>query len=213
MKFGAPVLLVGNGPVTPAQVAAGRAVTGPVVAADGGVNTVARFGLPLALAIGDSDSISPENMARHRVRYRHDPDQNTTDFEKCLQTITAPLIVGIGFLGGRLDHELAAMNALARFARQKLVLLGEQDIVFVCPARLVLALPTGTRLSVFPMGAVSRLRSTGLLYPLDGLDMAPAARIGTSNLTNANEQVIEVAQGSLLVILPARFLPAVVATL
>ena len=43
-------------------------------------------------------------------------EQETTDLEKCLYSVEAPLFLGVGFLGGRVDHQLAAMNALVKYA-------------------------------------------------------------------------------------------------
>ena len=40
------------------------------------------------------------------------PEQDSTDFDKCLRHIAAPLVLGVGFLGGRVDHELAAFSTL-----------------------------------------------------------------------------------------------------
>ncbi|MCF6273708.1 MAG: thiamine diphosphokinase [Rhodobacteraceae bacterium] len=213
MKFDQPVMLVGGGPLARGVMVQAKGYCGPVVAADGGADTALRFGLSLAGAIGDRDSISPESLHKLAGSYHYDSGQQTTDFEKCLDLIKAPLILGVGFLGGRLDHELAAINALAKFGQKPVVLLGEEDLVFCCPGRLELTLPVGARISFFPMEAVSGLHSTGLAYPLAGLEMAPAGKIGTSNITDAPQQVIKTTRGALLVILPRRFLPLVVAAL
>ena len=212
-RFEKPVLLIGGGPVERSQYEEVARFATSVVAADGGAEVAARYDLTLSAVIGDLDSVSPAVLASYSGCLLRNSDQNTTDFEKCLAVIEAPLLIGIGFLAGRLDHELAAMNALARYSTQKVVLLGARDVVFRCPARLELALPQNTRLSVFPMGPVKGLRSEGLDYTLDGLEMAPDGVIGTSNRTNRDKQVIEAAEGALLVIVPRRHLPKVVAAL
>lgn len=211
--FDTPVLLIGGGPVGPLQLKEAQRFTNEVVAADGGADTADRLGVPLSAIIGDMDSAQPEVLAKYAGRVLHDPDQNTTDFEKCLKHIDAPLIVGIGFLGGRLDHELAALNALAKTPEQKVVLLGEENVVFRSPELLELSLPKGVSISVFPMGQVTGLHSEGLQYGLDGLMLASEGRVGTSNMASAEHQVIEVAQGSLLVIIPRRYLPEAISAL
>lgn len=85
-------------------------------------------------------------------------------------------------------------------------------IVFLCPPVLRLNLPVGTRLSLFPMGAVSGV-SDGLQWPIDGIAFAPGRAIGTSNRVAAPEQRIEVDQPAMLVILPKQHLPAAVSAL
>lgn len=201
-----PVLLIGGGPVGCEQIEQAQRFTNAVVAADSGADTAARCGVAVDVLIGDLDSVSAQGYRDNAQNRIQDPDQNSTDFEKCLKYIRAPLIVGVGFLGGRLDHELAAMNALAKHPAQKVILLGVCDAVFRCPAKLELSLPVGTRVSAFPMGKVSGLSSTGLRYPLEGVEMATEAVIGTSNSTNSATQTIAVETGALLVILPKRHL-------
>jgi thiamine pyrophosphokinase len=203
MNFTAPVLLVGNGPVEAAAVALARPHCTAVVAADGGAKAALAHGLRPEAVIGDMDSCPPD----YRGQTVRIPDQNSTDFEKCLGTINAPLIIGIGFLGGRLDHELAALNALVKTS-QNVVLIGETDLVFRLPATTRFALPPGTRISLFPMGPVAGVTSQGLAWPLDGLHLAPAAQISTSNHTTAPEISLNNPAQPLLCILPRAQLPA-----
>ena len=67
-------------------------------------------------------------------------------------------------------------------------MLGESDICFHAPAQLALDLPTGTRLSLFPMADIL-VRGTGLKYPVDELKMRPWGQIGTSNAVDHTGQV------------------------
>ena len=102
-------------------------------------------------------------------------EQDTTDLEKCLDSVEAPLFLGLGFLGGRIDHHLAAMNALVRHA-------GQAD----GPDRRrgpVLSLPAASSSSTLAAGhagvavsdgAGARAWSReGLRWSVDGLAMAP----------------------------------------
>ena len=75
--------------------------------------------------IGDLDSLRDiAALERAGVPVHRLEEQETTDLEKCLYSVEAPLFVGLGFLGGRIDHHLAAMNALVKFARVPVVLVG-----------------------------------------------------------------------------------------
>ncbi len=207
MNFSAPVLLVGNGPVSAGAMALAKPFCNAVVAADGGARAAVAQGLALAATIGDMDSC-PDNMPTASYgEFIRIAEQSSTDFEKCLKTITAPLIIGIGFLGGRLDHELAALNAVAK-TPQNVVLIGEEDLVFRLPDTARLALPVGTRISLFPMGPVSGVVSHGLAWPLDGLELAPARAIATSNQTTTPEVILTHSGQPLLCILPRAHLPA-----
>ncbi|WP_418591767.1 thiamine diphosphokinase [Ponticoccus sp. (in: a-proteobacteria)] len=174
------VVLVGGGAChLPALKAA---MTGRVVvAADGGTEAVLAAGRTPDAVIGDMDSLRPEIRARIPAHVLYEiSEQDSTDFDKGLRSIAAPLVLGHGFLGKRLDHQLAAMIVLVRRAAQRCVLVGAEDVVCLCPPRLALDLPAGERVSLFPMGPV-RGRSEGLRWPIDGLDFAPGVQGGTSN--------------------------------
>ena len=207
MRFETPVLLVGNGPLEGGAVALAQAFSQTVVAADGGAAAALRYDLPLAAVIGDMDSIAPEIVGDRAVEIARIDDQNTTDFEKCLSEVDAPLIIGVGFLGGRLDHELAVLNTLVRLG-QNVVLIGEVDMVFLLPAVFEATLPVGTRISFFPLGPVRGLESEGLTWPLKGLALDPDGFISTSNRTATAEIAIKNPKQPILCILPRETLGA-----
>ncbi|WP_376744388.1 thiamine diphosphokinase [Marimonas arenosa] len=173
-----------------------------IVAADGAARVVLENGFVPEAVIGDFDSISEATRAVVPEERCHVfDDQDTTDFEKCLSLIEAPLIIGVGFLGGRVDHQLAVLHGLIRFAARPCLLLGKRDLVFLCPPDLRLDLPVGSRFSLFPMTDI-RARSDGLRWALDGISFAPGERIGTSNEVCGPVRV-EVDRPGMIVILPA----------
>lgn len=172
-----------------------------LVAADGGADHAAEWGHIPEHVIGDLDSVSAGLRSRLPADRVHPvDDQDTTDFQKCLALIDAPFIVATGFTSGRIDHTLAVCGALAQRTGPPTLVLGASDVVFAAPARLALDLPPGTRVSLFPMGPLTG-RSTGLRWRIDGLDLAPAGRLGTSNEATGPVTVESDAPG-LLVILP-----------
>ena len=177
--------------------------TAPLICADGGANTAVEFGLTPALIVGDMDSFT----GSFDGQVIHLSEQDTTDFEKCLYSVKAPLYIGYGFLGGRIDHELTALSVLVRYPHLSVILIGAEDICFCCPKQLDIDLPKGTRVSIFPMSQ-AKMRSTGLKWPLDGLDLAPSTRSATSNMANGNLVSIALEQGDAVVILPVKHLEA-----
>ncbi len=197
-----PVLLLGGGwcPVEEVRALAQRCAA--LVAADGGSDRALAAGLVPDAVIGDMDSLSPEARSRIPADRQHPvAEQDSTDFQKCLQRLRAPLILGLGFLGKRLDHELAAMWALAQHADTDCILIGKADIVLALPPYLALSVPPGSRVSLFPMARCTG-RSTGLAWPIDGLTMAPDARIGTSNRADAARIELWMDAPGMLLILP-----------
>ena len=198
---GAITLICGAGTTRAALDAALRRAP-VVVAADGGADTALGFGIVPRAVIGDFDSISADARARLPGDTLHwIAEQDSTDFEKCLARVSAPLLVGVGFSGARLDHQMAACNALVRFPAQRCVLLGEGDLMFLCPPELHLPLAAGARVSLFPMGAVTGT-SQGLDWPIGGIGFAPDGRVGTSNRAQG-DVTLRVTAPRMLVILPA----------
>ena len=152
--------------------------------------------------VGDMDSISAETRTAFASVLMPVTEQDSTDFAKALARAQAPVIVAVGFLGGRIDHALAALSHLGERApgSAPVVLLSDTDCVALVPERLELDLTVGTRVSLWPLGQ-ARLTSSGLRWPLDGLVLDPAGRVGTSN--EATGPVRLTCEGPCLVILPA----------
>ncbi|MGR3461583.1 MAG: thiamine diphosphokinase [Roseovarius sp.] len=196
------ITLIGGARVARADLDAALRLAPVVVAADSGADTALEAGLMPRAVIGDFDSISAATRARLPDDILHPlDDQDSTDFDKCLKHIDAPLIIGLGFTGDRLDHQMAACNALVRHAGRRCVLLGAHDLMFLCPPVLDLPLEPGCRVSLFPMGAVEGA-SDGLEWPIGGINFAPDGRIGTSNRT-VGPLNLSVTAPKMLVIAPA----------
>lgn len=212
-RFLANVTLLGGGELTPATVSELLRRAPILVACDGAARHALGLGHVPRLVVGDMDSLDDETRAGF------DPatlieitEQETTDFEKALLHIEAPVILGVGFTGGRLDHELACYNALVRHPDKRCILVGGEDICFHAPARVSLDLAPGTRVSLFPMAEVG-VTASGLEWPLDGLRLAPWGRVGTSNRAVAGPVEITPDATGLLVILPRAALDAAIAAI
>lgn len=151
-----------------------------LVCADGGANKLTEA--PTAI-IGDLDSLEDAASWRARLgpRLIHVEEQDSTDLEKCLRHVEAAFFVCVGFLGGRLDHELAALHGLIADPRP-IVMIGAEDVVLSVGRGLTLDLQPGDRFSVFPMRRIAAGPSSGLRWPLDGLVFEAGERIGTSNM-------------------------------
>ena len=206
-----PVLLIGGGPFGQADLDLVRPFVRDVVAADGGADAALAHGLMPQAVIGDFDSLSASAQAAIPAAHLHRvAEQDSTDFHKCLSRIAAPLVLAVGFSGARQDHFLAALNVLARRIGPPCILIAGDDVIALCPPRIALDLPPGTRLSLFPMGAAQG-RSTGLEYPIDGIGFAPDGAVGTSN--RALGPVVLQMAGPMLLMLPRACLARLIAAL
>jgi thiamine pyrophosphokinase len=181
VQLATQMTLLGAGPVVDSALAQALDSAPVLVAADGGADHALAMGRLPDLAVGDLDSISAQARARLGLARLHRiAEQDSTDFEKALMVCPAPRVLALGFSGGRLDHELAVFHGLLRFAHRQLVVLGQEDAVFLAPPRINLDVPAGTRVSLFPMGPCHG-ESQGLEWPINGIEFAPGERIGTSN--------------------------------
>lgn len=210
-KFETGVTLLGGGEWREAELAAALANAPALVCADGAANDLGKY--TPDIIIGDLDSLDDRAgwSTRLGTNLVHDPDQDTTDFEKCIALIEAPFIIGVGFLGGRIDHELAVLSAITA-TDSAIVLLGEQDLIMAPRGAIRFAATVGQRVSVFPLAAL-KARSTGLKWPLDGLALAPGGRIATSNEANETEVKLEFDGPGGLVILPREQFPEILTAL
>jgi len=178
--YATPVILVGAAPVPIDDMFMTLPPHWPLIAADGGVQTILASGRRPDLVMGDMDScqdLAPDIPALYLQ------GQDDTDFEKCLKRINAPLIVGFGFLEGRLDHTLAAIHALAAVPHDRpIMLVGAHDMLVRVQGDLAFPALAGERVSIWPFGSQRFTRSRGLQWPLDGVEMAPGRFVGTSNM-------------------------------
>lgn len=212
VESNAGVTLAGGAPFSARELARSRRFAPVLVAADGGADRLLRLGAEPQAVIGDFDSISPDAQARLAGRLFPIAEQMTTDFDKCLRSVAAPFVLGLGFAGARADHGLAVLNSLVRQPEKRCLILSGSDVSFLAPPQITLRLPVGSRLSLFPLGPVTG-HSTGLHWPIAGLSFAPDGMIGTSNQVSEPLVHLTFDAPKMLVILPVRSLAAVLAGL
>lgn len=176
-----PIGLFGGGEIGPEDIKLVLNRVDSAVAADGGAAALIDSGCIPEAVIGDFDSLAPA----YRSRIPEDrlfliEEQDSTDFDKALRSIQAPLVLAAGFLGARVDHQLAVLNSLVRWPERACILLGATEIVFHAPPRITIELAAGDAVSLFPFRRVMG-HSQGLEWPIDDLVFEPDGRVGTSN--------------------------------
>ena len=213
IHFDDPVLLVGGGELAPRLLKQFNNL--PVVAADGGANHLKHLSggarVP-ELIVGDLDSLDDRVYWEAVTRVVEVNEQDSTDFEKCLYCVNAPYFIAAGFCGHRLDHTLAALHVMQKFCRQKhVILVSSHDVLLVSTESVTLQLPLQTRVSIYPLSAVTFESSEGLEYSLNGLTLQQGRAIGTSNNSVSDRVVINPEEGSgvFSLILPVECLAAV----
>lgn len=201
---------LGAGPAPIPVIARALALAPILVAVDGGVAHAIAAGQMPSRIIGDMDS-QPATLppAMADVPVTRIAEQDSTDFDKALRNTDCDLSIGVGFLGGRVDHELACFHSLAAHPDRRAILLSQTDAVTLMPPEGRLHLPLGTRISLFPLAPV-RVFSDGVRWPLADEMLDPLVRIGTSNESSARTVTLRASGPACLVIVPAEALEALI---
>jgi len=153
-----------------------------LVGADGGADQIVKAGLKPEAIIGDFDSLDNVDEWLGRTRLLRIAEQETTDFEKALYSTQAPVTIALGMTGKRFDHTLAALDAVTKYAKDRIIILvDEADIAMALSGPFSFEVAPHERVAVHPLLPQRFKRSVGLKYPLDSVRLAAGERTGTSN--------------------------------
>ena len=202
-RFTEPVSIIGGGDFNPEMLCLSLEIGKDLIAVDGGLNHLTPGKHFPKWIIGDLDSAQNTQLwVDNGSKLGHFTEQDSTDFEKCLYSIEAPLYLANGFLGLRTDHTLASCSLLVKRRDKNIILLGKTDLIIHLNKSLSLELDVGTRLSLFPLQTVLGLSSVGLKHNISGISFSPDSMIGTSNEVSSPKVEIRVKNSGMLLILP-----------
>jgi thiamine pyrophosphokinase len=181
-----------------------------VIAVDGGAELCASAGVMPDLAVGDFDSAAPGTLGALRdagVEVVTFPaEKDATDLELALATARsrgATEVLIAGAVGGRLDHMLAVVGALARERSMRPELV-ETDIhcwLLAADARSSISLAgDGALVSAMAVAGPAVVTVTGTKWELEAARLEPLAGLGVSNVLTAGTATVEVAEGVVLVV-------------
>ena len=173
------------------------------VCADGGANTAAALGVRPHLIIGDLDSIRMQTLKRFAsVPARRIADQNSTDLEKALTWLirrSYSSITVVGATGGRLDHELGNLSAMAKFSRTAIIkFIDDQSEVTYVGNECWFEAEPGSLVSLIPLSACEGIVTNGLKWELRNETLELGKRESTSNVVKASPVNVRVRRGDLL---------------
>ena len=204
-----PVTLVGGAQLGPDDLSITTALAPTVVAADSGADHLLAADIAPTAIFGDLDSISDAARAKYADVLHQIDEQDTTDLSKSLRYIQAPVVLGVGFIGDRIDHTFAALHSALAHIDHPIVFLGSDDVIFVLKDRdASLAVPTQTPLAILPL-IESTVSGDGLKWELDETVLSMAGMISSSNQTVGTPVRISV-KGAVAVTLPRDQLQAVI---
>jgi len=189
-----------------------------VVAVDSGGDWCHAAALIPDLLVGDLDSISPEARAAFAAQDVEEllfpVEKDQSDLELAVAELSrrgCTDLVATNLLGGRLDHELAALGVLSAAGREGMavtVVEWSQTLIFLNSpgARRQLRIgygagaDGGASVSLVPWGGPARVSASGFRWDLEDAWLDPGASLWLSNVPVAEEPLIELFEGSLIVV-------------
>ncbi len=174
------------------------------IAADGGaLRKLLVQGLKPKLVIGDGDSLEG-SIPIEGIDIILDHDQETNDFEKCLQYIIQnklgpTLVFGIG--GGEIDHQHNNLHCFVKYSAAHPMIFFEAQadshskIGFVVRDALQLRASLGAIISLLPFPEAC-LSTQGLAWQLEHETLGLIQRSGARNRVTCPEVSIKIHSGS-----------------
>lgn len=168
---------------------------------DGAFHFLEENGITPDLIIGDFDSI--KKLPEH-IPNIHTPDQEFTDFEKALQIIVKQGFSAVDVFaanGMEQDHFLGNLTTALNFKDSlEIVFYDDKQSYFFIKKQFSVSGVLGKTVSLFPFPKTKKVFSTGLEYPLNGMNLSMKRNI-IGNRNKAIENTIEISfsKGNLLV--------------
>jgi thiamine pyrophosphokinase len=185
-----------------------------VIAADSGITHARRADRDVHVLVGDLDSIGREDLTRAQrsgteiLEYPNDKD--ATDLDLALQIAgtrwtapRSPEVLVIGGHGGRIDHLIANVLAMAsdRHAALAITAWLGTDVMHIVRTRTVLDGPSGSTVTLLALhGPAIGVTTSGLRFPLEDAVLLPGSSLGVSNVLEAETATVSVRDGVLAVI-------------
>lgn len=178
-----------------------------ILCADGGYNHAKKANIIPDYLIGDFDSIT-DCVPSDIPVITFPTEKDDTDTGLCIQTaldLGCNDILIIGGIGGRFDHAIANIQLMAGVA-DKVKKIAIKDRNNYCTIlknnTAVFSKKTGQHLSVLSLSDVSYgVTLSGVKYPLSDYTLKRTFPLGVSNEYDADEAVISVESGTLLIVL------------
>jgi len=202
-----PALIIANGAECSKELLGQLLEWSPlVIVLDSAMHRVIDLGIKVDVLLGDFDrGFDPDYFLekQYPLEIVHTPDQDKTDLEKAFEYLISrgiPAANVVWATGKRADHTITNITNIVRFRNKlKIVVLDDHSKVFLLPKKFEKWYPSGTPLSLIPVGKVSGINSKNLKYELNNDELTIGYRTGSSNESlNDGVVVIEHAEGDLL---------------
>lgn len=182
-----------------------------IACADGGINHLKKIGVKPNIVIGDLDSSSEQALDYIRendIKIKKFPaNKDMTDTELCIEHCLSKKYKEIhlaGAIGGRVDHTLANISLLRRYAQVgiKLIILDSKDIITYSKGKVEIEKKdVEYNISIIPVSLDGIIISIGgVLYPLHHKEIQYGSTLGISNIIKDNKATITLHEGEAIIV-------------
>jgi len=177
-----------------------------LICADGGSNSALKYDLIPDVIIGDLDSIMPETYDFYydKCKIIRMKSQDDTDVEKCLKYAIKQKFneaILIGATGDRLDHSFCNLGIVLKFfSKIKIRVIHKKSILEAATGKIKLQTYPGEIISIYGFDGVTRIKSSGLKYPLKNISLPFGKRESTSNVAVGKSVELDVKNGKVFII-------------
>lgn len=177
-----------------------------LLCADGGANSAKTLNLIPEYIIGDLDSIKPDvykyfSDKSNIIRINR---QNDTDVEKCLKFAVKKKfdeVILLGATGDRLDHSFCNLGIILKyFSKIKIMIIHQRSLLSAFKGNIILNSIPDEIISIYGIDSKTRIKSSGLKYPLNNVTLPFGQKESTSNIAIRNKVELQITGGVIFVI-------------
>jgi thiamine pyrophosphokinase len=176
-----------------------------ILCADGGSNNISKYKLIPDTVIGDMDSIKLSKLSEFRkknVEIIKIKEQETTDFEKCLDYCIGKDFTQIYVFGGsspRADHTLNNYSIMKRYStRLNITMIDDLFEILLIKNHIKFNYKKDALVSLLALPKATKVKTKGLLYPLNNETLEFGKREGTLNKSVGEKVSVSFDKGALL---------------
>lgn len=183
-----PALVIADGEACSSELLGQLLEWSPhVVVLDKAWSRVKHLGIKVDVVLGDFDDCTAEvvkSEVGEGIRVVHKPNQNKTDLEKAIDYLFERefnMVNIVWATGRRMDHTFNNICTLAKYPGRSIVIYDNYSRIFLLPESYQKHYPAGQILSLFPIGTVEGIETSGLKYNLRKEPLILSERTGSSN--------------------------------
>ena len=192
-----PALIIANGEACDRNLLDGLLEWSPyIVVLDGALERVLDLKIKFDVLLGDFDRLKKDHpffSEQGDIEIIHTPDQDKTDLEKAMDFVFSKGLNMVNIVwatGWRMDHTFNNIITLAKYYPQlQAVMIDNYSRIFVVPKDFKKYYTKGQVISLFPLGEVHGISTSGLMYNLTNESLIIPGRTGSSNECSENGMV------------------------